>query len=199
MLKKICLLGVAASLTAGVGCSTYRESNTVRTPEEQILLSKAVDLSLASMTYGQLAGQKASLDVSGLECVDKAYVVDALKQNLAANDVRLVDNADAAAFTITVRAGMLATQAGSSLLGIPALKIPIPMVGSTDSPEVALYKHVKQDGLAKLCVSAYDKDKRLIVTHEGMAHTRYGRWTVLLLIHWDSTNVPEMKMPVTKK
>ena len=85
------------------------------------------------------------------------------------------------------------------MFGIPALKIPIPMVGTTDSPEVALFKWVKQDGLAKLCVSAYSKDKKLIGSHEGVGHTRYGRWTVLIMIHWDNTNVPELKMPVTGK
>jgi len=199
MFTKICMFGAIAVLTVAAGCTTYRESNTARTPEEQILLSKAVDYSLAGMTHGKLAGQKAFLDVSGLECVDKAYVVDALKQNLAKDDVRLVDKAEDAEFTVTVRAGMLATQAGAALFGLPALKIPIPMVGTMDSPEVALYKHVKQDGLAKLCVSAYNKDKRLVGTHEGQAHTRYSRWTVLLLVHWDTTNVAELKMPVTGK
>lgn len=198
MLKKIGMLGAAVALTVAAGCTTYRDSNTARTPEEQLLLSKAVDYSLAGMTHAKLAGQKAFLDVSGLECVDKAYVVDALKQNLAASDVRLVDKADEAEFIITARAGTVATQAGSALFGIPALKIPIPMVGTTDSPEVALFKWVKQDGLAKLCVSAYSKDKKLIGSHEGIGHTRYGRWTLLIMIHWDNTNVPELKMPVTK-
>ena len=199
MFTKIGRFGVMTALAVAAGCTTYRESNTVRTPEEQILLSKAVDYALAGMKHSQLAGQKTFLDVSSLECVDKPYVVDALRQNLSASGARLVDKAEDAEFMVSARAGMLATQAGSALFGLPALRIPIPMVGTTESPEVALFKWVKQDGMAKLCVSVYGKDKQLAGSHEGVGHTRYGRWTVLLLIHWHNTNVPELEIPVTRK
>jgi len=197
--KQILLPGLVATLMASAGCMSFRESNTVRTPEEQILLSKAVDYALAGAMPSGLLGRRVFVDATNLDCTDKAYVADAVKQGLASKGARIVDKAGDAEAVVTVRVGMLATQSGTALVGVPSIKVPLPIgSGMLETPEVALFKRATQEGLAKLCLTAYDNDtKELIDTHEGTSRTRYDRWGILFVINFDRTNVPELKMPVS--
>jgi hypothetical protein len=115
------LLGMAAFAAALSGCATYRESNTTRAPEEEMLLSKATDYALDQAVFPNVSGKRVFLDVSNLECVDKGYVTDAIKQRLALKGARVVE-ATNAEVVIAVRAGMFATQSGVSIIGIPSVK-----------------------------------------------------------------------------
>ncbi len=199
--NKQVLLGTAVMLLVSAGCSSYRESNTVRTPEEQILLSKAVDYSLAGAIPSGLVGRRVFLDVSNLECPDKLYVTDAVRQGLAAQGARMVDKAGESDAVVTVRAGMLATQSGAALVGIPAFKLPSPLTaGTLETPELALFKRSKQEGLAKLSLTAYDNDtKELLDARTGTARTYYNRWHILFLVNFNVTNVPELEIPNSAK
>jgi len=178
------------------GCLSYRESNTARAPEEQMLLSKAVDYALADAVPTQLVGRRVFLDVSNLDCPDKAYVADAVRQGLAVKNVRTVDKSIAADVDVTIRVGMLATQSGSSMIGVPGVKIPSPIgAGSFEIPELAFFKLTQQEGWAKLCLTAYDNDtKEMIEKREGLARTCFKRWHILFLINFVRTNVPELRM-----
>lgn len=188
-----------AALTFAGGCLSYRETNTTRTPEEQILLSKAVDWALADSIPTQLAGRRVFVDVSNLDCPDKAYVADAVRQELGCKDARIVDKDGAADAVVTVRAGMLATQSGSSLIGIPGFKLPSPIgSGSFEIPELAFFKLTQQEGWSKLCLTAYDNDTReMIEKHSGIARTFFKRGHVLFLFNFMRTNVSELRMPLS--
>lgn len=187
--------------TLTTGCTTYRETNTVRTPEEQMLLSKSVDYSLETAELSGLADRHVYVDATNLDCVDKAYVIDALKTKLAAGKARLVEKAGEADVVVTVRAAMLATQSGSSLIGLPSIKIPLSVAATTiETPEIALYKRATLEGLCKLCVTAYDSDTRACIdTREGAARTRFDRLSILFVFHKNRTNVPELKIPLNGK
>lgn len=276
------LLGLMAALVVAAGCTSYRVSNTARTPEEQMLLSRAADEAIAkSADFSVYAGKRVFLDVSNLECVDKPYVVDALRQALSAAGARVVDKAEPAVAAapekavaagdpppkpraettparggccavargdeemdddgsgemdgdgaddeaaddesvaddetaapepaaaapvldpgadviVTVRAGMLGTQHGEGLLGIPAFKVPVPMVGTVETPEIAFFKRIRQDGKARLCVSGYTRADRVFVAEgsgAGVGRTNVTRWTVFILVHFTTTseNVKELK------
>lgn len=199
--KRYLLLGWTAASLATSGCVSYRESNTVRTPEEQALLSKAVDYALDGNTPSGLVGKQVFLDVTNLDCVDKAYVNDAVRQALAKAGAGIVGDADDADAVVTVRAGMLSTQAGAAMLGVPSIKVPLPLGSSTvETPEIALFKRATQEGLARLCLTAYDSDtKKLISSHEGLARTHFDRWHILFFVHFNRTNVPELTLPYSPK
>lgn len=196
-LKMCAAAALALALGLAGGCSTYRESNTTRTPEEQILLTKAVDRSLADALPAGMGGRRVFLDVTNLDCTDKAYVADAVRQGIASQGARMVEKTGDADTVVTVRAGMLATQSGTTIVGIPCFKVPTLVTsGSLETPEFALYKRATQEGLAKLCVTAYDNDtKELIGGREGTARTRFERWHILFVINYNTTNVPELKIP----
>lgn len=197
--KRIILAAGAAALLISAGCMTYRESNTARTPEEQMLLSKAVDYSLAGAIPAGMGGRRVFVDASGLDCIDKAYVADAVRQGLASEGARIVDKASESDTVVTVRVGMLATQSGTSLLGLPTFKVPALLAsGSVETPEIAVFKRATQDGLSKICLTAYDNDtKELIGERQGVSRTRFDRWSILFVINFNRTNVPELKTPVT--
>jgi hypothetical protein len=197
--KRITLAAGAAALLISAGCMTYRESNTARTPEEQMLLTKAVDYSLADALPTSLVGRRVYLDVTNIDCVDKAYVADAVRQGLGAKGARLVDKASESDAVVTARVGMLATQSGTSLLGLPTIKVPALLTSrSGETPEIAVFKRATQDGLSKICLTAYDNDtKELIEARQGTARTRSDRWSILFVINFKRTNVPELKTPVT--
>lgn len=196
---KACVSVLSLALVLGLadGCSTYRESNTARTPEEQILLSKAVDASLAGAIPSGLQERRVFLDVSNLDCPDKGYVTDAVRQALAAQGARVVEKSGDADAVVTVRAGMLATQSGTTIVGIPCFKVPTLVTsGSLETPEFALYKRATQEGLSKLCLTAYDNNtKELLGAKEGLARTHFDRWHILFVINYNTTNVPELKIP----
>lgn len=197
--KQILMLGWIAAVMASAGCMSVRESNTVRTPEEQALLSKAVDYALEGAMPSGLSGKRVFVDVANLDCPDKAYVTDAVRQGLAAKGARIVTTADEADTVVTVRAGMLATQSGSVMLGIPTIKLPSPLTaGTLETPELALFKRATQEGLVRLCLTAYDNDtKELIDAREGTARTRFDRWHILFVINFNRTNVPELATPLS--
>lgn len=195
--KLALVAGWVASVVALAGCMTYRESNTLRTPEEQMLLSKAVDYSLADALPNGLVGRRVFVDATNIDCVDKAYVTDAVKQGLAAKGARLVDKTTESDAVVTVRVGMLATQSGSTLIGLPTFKLPaLVTAGGFETPEIALFKRATQDGLAKISLTAYDNDTRdLLDRREGTARTRFDRWSILFVVNFNKTNVPELKTP----
>ena len=197
--KLVVVTGWVASVLALAGCMTYRESNTLRTPEEQMLLSKAVDYSLADALPNGLVGRRVFVDATNIDCVDKAYVTDAVKQGLAAKGARLVDKATESDAVVTVRVGMLATQSGSTLIGLPTFKLPaLVTAGGFETPEIALFKRATQDGLAKISLTAYDNDTRDLLDHrEGTARTRFDRWSILFVVNFNKTNVPELKTPLS--
>jgi len=195
--EKFMLSGIVATMMVSAGCMSFRESNTTRTPEEQILLSKAVDYALVEATPTGLTGRRTFVDVTNLDCTDKAYVADAVKQKLASKGARIVDKASEAEAVVTVRVGMLATQSGTALVGLPTVKLPAILTsGTLETPEIALFKRATQEGMAKLCLTAYDNDtKELMDTHEGMARTHFDRWNILFVVNFNRTNVPELTIP----
>ncbi len=218
MNRQLSIWAMTAAVTlAAVGCTTHRTSNTARTPEEEILLTRAADEAIGGAgDFAVYANKKVFLETSNLECVDKPYVVDALRQALSAAGARVLDKADGEPLPaekpaagakaqrqattaetakagapadgtlnatgtavdaakpgivpgsevdmiVTVRCGMLGTQHGEALLGLPAFKVPLPMVGTVETPEIAFFKKNRQEGRAALSIAGYNRaDRRLV-------------------------------------
>jgi len=192
------VLALATAAMALSGCMTVRESNTARTPEEQILLSQGVDRALTNAVPTGLAGKKVFIDVTNLDCTDKAYVTDAVRQQLSQKKALVVEKSGDADTVVTVRAGMLATQSGSSLIGIPSIKFPAVVSSvAVETPEVAFFKHTSQTGRVKLSLTAYDSaTRKLLEAREGDARTFFDRWHYMFFRNFERTNVPELEIPL---
>jgi hypothetical protein len=83
---------------------------------------------------------------------------------------------------IEVATGALSVDSNNSLVGIPAMAIPIPLAGNVQIPEVPLYKKATHRGLAKFAIGLYDartgKVKGKPFTALGTA--TFNDWEVLL-------------------
>ena len=120
---------VAGALGASIllgGCSTWKVTDTQRTAVEQLLLSTSADIAASKIALPSLRGQTAFLDDKSFEATDKPYAVSALRERLGSSGILLVDDAKAADVIIEARSGALATDNYIFLLGLPAVKIPIP-------------------------------------------------------------------------
>ena len=151
---------LAAILTAG--CTTRAVSNTPRTAIEQLLLSTAVDTAFEKVNLPDLSDKKVYIDFSNLESYDSEYVKSAFKAYLAKSSPAFIDKPEEADYIINVSCGGLGNEYKDILFGIPALPIP----GSpVSSPELALWKRVEQDGIAKFLITVSSNGKVVASNH----------------------------------
>jgi hypothetical protein len=161
------------------GCATQKESFTPRTGVEQMLISSAVDKSLDNLDFTPLRGKQVYLETKYLDCVDKNYVLLALRHRMLQAGAALPDKADKADIIVEVASGAVGTDAQELFIGIP--EIPLPPPSPIAIPRLSFMTRNKLNGTAKILVVAYDaKTKRPIAT-TGMtlARSDQNNWNVL--------------------
>ncbi|MBI2480982.1 MAG: hypothetical protein HYV60_20815 [Planctomycetia bacterium] len=88
-------IGMLAMIVAA-GCGTTK----TQLATEQLLMSDAVDMAVADIDFGAMAGQNVYFDsryisnVKGNGFVNAEYIISSLRQQMAAADCRLQDDAD---------------------------------------------------------------------------------------------------------
>lgn len=163
------------------GCGTTKG----QVATEQMVVSDAVDRSVASINFRRLAGKRVYLDtqymksVKGVGFVNSDYIISSLRQQMVAAGCRLEEKADDADYIVEARVGALGTDQHDVTYGIPASTalssaaslIPnapaIPLI-----PEIAVAKRNDQVGAAKIAVFAYDRETRAPVWQSGLAKAR---------------------------
>ena len=144
------------------GCTTRTVSNTPRTAIEQLLLSTAVDTAFDKISLPELANAKAYLDFSNLQSYDSEYVKSVSKAYIASTGAVIVEKPEQADYIIQISCGALGNEYKDTLLGIPGLPVP----GSPATlPELALWKRVEQDGIAKFLVTVYSNGRAISKKH----------------------------------
>ena len=134
------------------GCTSSRTSDTARTGIEQLLISNAIDQTLAKTSLPAVQGRKVFLEDKYLDSVDKGYLVGSLRQKLLGSGARLVDKKEDSEITLEVVSGGIGTDNVESYLGVPGLSVPgMPI----ELPEVRLYEKSSQFGTAKISMVAY--------------------------------------------
>ena len=182
---RVAVLVVPALLSA---CASTRKSEPQRTADEELLISSAVDHALDRLNLDIPAGTKIWVDPADLDGYDQKYAMGAIKDYLLHHGGRLMADRGGADTVIEIRAGALSTNSHDLLIGIPALALPVPMVGATQTPEVALVKRSDDQGVAKLGITAYDAKSGELARYSPPAPA-YGystskRWIVLSLFDW---------------
>lgn len=159
-MKSIVYIISVAFLLAG--CTSRTVSNTPRTAIEQLLLSTAVDKALDKVSLPGVTDKKVYLNFSNLQSYDSEYVKSAFEASVAATGAVIVKEPQDADYTIEISCGGLGNEYKDTLLGIPALPVP----GSPMSfPELAIWKSVEQDGIAKFLVTVYANDQAVSKQH----------------------------------
>jgi hypothetical protein len=176
------------------GCTTVRESTPARTATEQLLLSTATEHALADQRFPWLEGKKTFVEDKYFESYDKGNAVGAIRERLAASGALLVKTQEQADLVVEIRSPVLSMDNSDTLLGVPALSLPILLTGiPLQTPEVALYKSKKSNALAKFALFVYERDSgqylRSVNPMLGRADLRVYK---IVVISWQKTDVPEL-------
>ena len=170
-----------ACLTAAIlfsGCTTTRTTDTARTGMEQLLISNAVDQTIAKVVLPPVTGRKVFVEEKYLDAVDKGYILGSLRQKLMSEGALLVDAKDGSDVTLEIFSGAVGTDNVESYVGVPGLTVPGMPV---EIPEVRVYEKKSQYGTAKIGLVAYATTTGEMLYDSGRALARAddSRWSVM--------------------
>lgn len=172
---------IAASLLAACGCGTTKS----QTATEQLLMSDAIDRSVANIDFTALAGEKVYLDtqyiqpIKGFGFVNSEYIISSLRQQLVAANCLLQEKENEADYVVEARVGALGTNMYSVTYGVPSTSLlssasavlpnapPVPTI-----PEISFAKRDDQRGAAKIGVFAYHRETKQPVWQAGISQAR---------------------------
>lgn len=185
-LVPVLALAVILGLT---GCTTARVTEPGQTATEQLLISVAIDHAVDQLNPTIPAGTKVFVDA---QYVDNApgdaalytkYFVASVRDRLLRQGARLVEDRKTADMVAELRTGGQSIDHHSLLIGVPAVPIPIPLVGTLSTPRIAFYSNDRHTGIAKLAITAYDKDGALTAsTGPTFGESNLTEWVVLFAI-----------------
>jgi hypothetical protein len=172
-------------------CSTVRESEPGRTATEQLIFSTAIDRVCDQLAIQLPTNSKVFVDATYVEGTDSKYLVASLRDRILRRGGNLVAARDQADLVFEPRVGALSIDRKKTLVGIPAIPIPIPLAGEFTFPELALYKRDRRQGVVKLALTSYDaKSGALRESFNPVyAFSHQTDWVVLLFIGWDDNDL----------
>lgn len=190
-------MGVARAATTVLlmlalgACSTHRSSEPGRTATEQLIFSTAIDRVCDQLALDLPAGSKVFVDASYVEGTDSKYLVASLRDRILRHGGNLVAARDQADLVFEPRVGALSIDRKKTLVGIPAIPLPIPLAGEFTFPELALFKRDRRQGVVKLALTSYDARTGALLNSQEptYAFSHQTDWVVLLFVSWDSNNL----------
>lgn len=167
----------ALVLTILTGCGTTREYSAT----EQLVMSDAVDRSIATIDFRPLSGRKVYLDssylrhIKGQGFVNSEYVTSALRQQIVAAGCLIQDSSADADIVIEARIGALGTDDHRVTFGVPennALASAVSLIPGSPNlptiPEIALGRRESREAAAKIAAFAYDRNNRSPIWQSGV-------------------------------
>ncbi|WP_442510105.1 DUF6655 family protein [Novipirellula sp. SH528] len=163
---------------AGIlGCGTTKEQLAT----QQLVLSKAVDRSIAGIDFRPMSGRTVYLDTSYLKTskdigfVNADYVTSSLRQQIVAAGCLLQDTSNDADIIIEARIGTLGADDHRVTFGVPennglsSAASLLPNAPSLPSiPEIALGRRDSREGAAKIAAFAYERESRKAIWQSGI-------------------------------
>ncbi len=162
------------------GCGTTKSF----TATEQLLLSDAVDTTVAKLDFSPLTGQQVYLDVTYIKTlkspllIDSDYVISSLRQKMVGAGVLLVENREEADIVAEARLGALGMNGHDVVYGVPAssaLSSASAVIGGTpllpSIPEISFARREGREGAAKIAVFAYHRETRQPYWQSGIARS----------------------------
>ncbi len=155
--RQLALLLFAVLLLGG--CSTVRETQPPRTATEQLMLSHAAMQSLDQVDFDAVDGADVHVSDDYLSSIDSRFVLGEVRARVLEAGGRLVEQDQPHELIVEPRSAGLGINVRDSVVGIPAIPIPLPGIGTIETPELAIFKIERQRGMASLGV--------VIMTAEG--------------------------------
>ena len=175
-----------------VSCScTMRSTTTARTAIEQALLSQASERSIALMDFKSLAGKSFVIKEDKWDAVDGKFVLAQLREQLLASGLTAADKEESATLLVYPRSGAHGIDDSEFLLGLPAIPVPIPTVGTLQTPELALFAIKRQRGRDRMGVEVEERKTGVLAKQTDMiaTQTRYDRYTILIFFGFHTTDL----------
>jgi hypothetical protein len=160
-----------------IGCGTTREYNAT----QQLVMSDAVDRSIAQIDFRPLSRRKVYLDTSYLRhvkgegFVNSEYVTSALRQQIVAAGCYIQDSATEADIVIEARIGTLGADDHRVMYGVPAnngVSTTVSLFPGAPSiptiPEIAIARREAREAAAKIACFAYDRTTRAPIWQSGV-------------------------------
>ncbi len=173
---RIALVSCALLLAGLSGCGITKMQEAT----DQMVLSEAVDHSIAAIDFRPLAGKKVFLDTSyikaikGSAFVNADYITSSLRQQVVAAGCLLQENQKDAELIIEARCGTLGSDGYQTTYGIPASNAVssaaqlLPSSPALPSiPEISLARRESSEAAAKIAAFAYDSETREPVWQSG--------------------------------
>ena len=172
----ICAVGLSC-----IGCGSTKSYIAT----DQLLMSDAVDATVAKLDFSPLSGHNVYLDATYIKTakspllVDSDYVISSLRQQMVASGVMLTDTRDDAEIIAEARLGALGLDGHNVSYGIPASSTISTATGIFANapavptiPEISLARHEAKSGAAKIAVFAYEKSTKKPVWQSGIARSK---------------------------
>ncbi|HEV8642091.1 MAG TPA: hypothetical protein VGV13_13405 [Methylomirabilota bacterium] len=171
---------VTAVLALGAGCTVRQVTMTGRSATEQELLVRALERAMAQLDTTRRPGRRVALELYAWTR-DQAFAREFVAAQLAARGANMVGAEAEADLRLKVFASILGLDRGETLLGLPALQVP---VVSVPIPEIALFKWVRNRGRAEVQAYLYDPRSgefrnRLF---DGVGRSKYDEFTILVFV-----------------
>lgn len=149
-----------------------------------LLLSQAAAEAVGQLSAGALRDRRVYVDGSYFlpnerykdSQADHLFVMGEVRAKLLREGVRLMHTRDAAEIVVEVRSGVMGVDKQSLLVGLPSVAVPGLTSGATGdvlgdpliaTPEIALIKNIKQDGVTSVAIVAYWSDTGELVGTSG--------------------------------
>ncbi len=171
-------ISLAVAFPLGCGTTKLQEAT------EQLVLSQAVDNSIAAIDFRPLSGYNVYFDdtyiktVKTTNIVNAEYVISSLRQQIIAAGCKLQEKIDTADVIVEGRIGTLGADDHRVTYGIPENNVlgvasqfsgsPFPMPG-TAIPELAIARRDAREGAAKVAAFAYDRVTREPIWQSGIS------------------------------
>lgn len=169
-------------------CSTIRQTDPPRTATEELLISTAAERAAAQMIAQFPPGAKVFVDATYFEGLDTKYTISAIRDQLLKDHADLVADRASADIVVEIRSGAQSIDDDSTLIGVPAMQVPVPLTSSLNIPEIALFKKAERVGTAKVAMTGYDQKSGAYRFTVGpdFGYSHQTKWTVLFLFSWSS-------------
>jgi hypothetical protein len=177
---------VALSFLIG-GCSFSAQlAATQPSGITQQLLARSLDRALARLEVKRFAGQQVAAEVYTQSGGNQAFIREYILAWLGERGVRVAP--DGATLALKVFAPVYGTEHAESLIGIPAFQAPVVAI---PVPEIALFKWVRNRGLAEVQIYAFEGKTGVFVdkTPAGTGRAKFDDFTVLLIINFTVTDI----------
>lgn len=187
------LAPAGALLLLAAACTTERQTEPAATATEELLVTNAVDRSVQNIHVDFPADSKVFVDTQYYDmdgAVRPKYAIAAVREALLHSGAHLTEDRKDADTVVELRAAAQSIDHNSFLIGVPSFPVPIPLAGTLEFPEIALFKIDKQTGKSSLALTAYDRKNGTLVAATG---PRYGevhiRKYVIFLVSWSNSDV----------